>query len=182
MRVHLTMDALQQLARYLSAIQGREESDLVLWLVSDLVRSRSDQPLPFLAVRNYEDDVRKTSALLTAARVAVYPVDARGMMTQSTADAAYSPDRTRLTVNSGNKVSIVPDSNVVHDYDTFMTQTMEEHGSMQQIAQQTGGTAYINDNDLKGAVTSAVENGASFYTVAFNPGVQKLDGRFRKIQ
>ena len=182
MRVHLTMDALQQLARYLSAIQGRKN---LIWFSGSFPISFDpdpDQALPFLAVRNYETEIGKTSALLTAARVAVYPVDARGMMTQSTADAAYSPDRTRMTINSGNKVSIVPDSNVVHDYDTFMTRTMEEHGAMQQIAQQTGGTAYINDNDLKGAVTSAVENGASFYTVAFNPGVKKLDGRFRRIQ
>jgi hypothetical protein len=87
-----------------------------------------------------------------------------------------------LTVNSGGKVSAMYDSNVVHDYDTFMAQTMEEHGSMQQIAQQTGGTAYINDNDLKGAVASAVENGASYYTLGFAPGGKKLDGRFRRIQ
>ena len=71
---------------------------------------------------------------------------------------------------------------MVHDYDTFMTQTMEEHGSMQEIAEQTGGTAYINNNDLKDAVTSAVENGASYYTLAFAPGGKKLDGHFRRIQ
>ena len=182
MRVHLTMDALQQLARYLSAIQGRKN---VIWFSGSFPISFDpdpDQPLPFLAVRNYEDEMRKTSELLTAARVAVYPVDARGMMTQSTADAAYSPNRARITANSGGKVSIVPDSNVVHDYDTFMAQTMEEHGSMQEIAEQTGGTAYINNNDLKGAVTSAVENGASYYTLAFAPGGKKLDGHFRRIQ
>ncbi|HEV2485452.1 MAG TPA: VWA domain-containing protein [Terracidiphilus sp.] len=182
LRVRLTMDALQQLARYLSAIPGRKN---LIWFSGSFPISLDpdpDQALPFLAVRTYEDDVRKTSELLTAARVAVYPVDARGMMTQSTADAAYSPNRTALSVNSGGKVSAMNDSNVIHDYDTFMTQNMQEHGSMQQIAQETGGTASMNTNDLKGAVASAVENGASYYSIAFAPGGKKLDGRFRKIQ
>jgi VWFA-related protein len=182
LRVRLTLDAMQQLARYLSAIPGRKN---LIWFSASFPISLNpdpDQPLPFLAVRTYEDDVRKTSELLTAARVAVYPVDARGMMTQSTTDAAYSPNQAKLTVNSGGKVSAMNDSNVVHDYDTFMTQTMEEHGSMQQIAQETGGTASINSNDLKAAVASAVENGASYYSIAFAPGRKKLDGQFRRIQ
>ena len=182
LRVHLTMDALQQLARYLSAIQGRKN---LIWFSGSFPISFDpdpDQALPFLAVRNYETEVRKTSELLTAARVAVYPIDARGLMTSTTADAAYSPNQVKLGVNSGNKVSAMVDSNVVHDYDTMMTQNMEEHASMQQVAQQTGGIAYINDNDLKGAVASAVENGASYYTVGFAPGGKKLDGQFRRIQ
>jgi hypothetical protein len=95
------MDALQQLARYLSAIQGRKN---LIWFSGSFPISFDpdpDQPLPFLAVRNYEDELRKTSELLTAARVAVYPVDARGMMTQNTADAAYSPNRAKISVNNG---------------------------------------------------------------------------------
>lgn len=181
-RVHLTMDALQQLARYLSAIQGRKN---LIWFSGSFPISFDPDPdaaLPFLAVRNYETDMRKTSELLTAARVAVYPVDARGLMTSSTADAAYSPNQVKLGVSSGNKVSAMVNSSVVHDYDTMMTQNMEEHGSMQQIAQQTGGTAYVNDNDLKGAVASAVDNGANYYTLAFAPGGKKMDGRFRRLQ
>ena len=68
LRVHLTMDALQQLARYLSAIEGRKN---VIWFSGSFPISFDpdpDQPLPFLAVRNYEDEMRKTSELLTAAR------------------------------------------------------------------------------------------------------------------
>lgn len=186
LRVRLTLDAMQQLARYLSAIPGRKN---LIWFSGSFPISFDpdpDQALPFLAVRNYEDEVRKASELLTAARVAVYPVDARGLMSQSTTDASYSPNAVRMTVNTGGKIHVATpgmnDSNVVHDYDTFMTQTMQEHGSMQQIAQQTGGTAYINNNDLKDAVTSAVENGSSYYSLAFAPGGKKMDGHFRRIQ
>jgi VWFA-related protein len=184
-RVRWTMDAMQQLARYLSAIPGRKN---LIWFSGSFpitLDPDPDQPLPFLAVRTYADQIRKTSDLLTAARVAVYPVDARGMLGSSTTDAAYSPNATNVTVTSGGKMTIhgnsMNDSSVVKDYDTFMTQTMEEHGSMTQIAEETGGAATVNNNDLKGAVESAVENGASYYTLAFAPGGKKLDGQFRKI-
>lgn len=185
-RVRITMDAMQQLARYLSAIPGRKN---LIWFSGSFpitVDPNSDQPDPFQTVRNYSDDMRKTSELLTAARVAVYPVDARGMMTQSTADAAYSPSRNNLSVNSQGKMVIsspaMGDSNVVKDYQNFMTQTMEEHGSMDQIAKDTGGKVYINTNDLEEAVTGAVENGASYYTIGYVPSNKKFKGHFRRIQ
>ncbi len=186
LRVRMTLDAMQQLARYLSAIPGRKN---LIWFSGSFpitLAPDPDQPLPFMAVRTYADDLRKTSDLLTAARVAVYPVDARGLLGSTTTDAAYSPNGTNVTVSSGGKMAVhgnsMNDSSVVKDYDTFMTQAMEEHGSMEQIAEQTGGAASVNNNDLKGAVASAVENGASFYTLAFAPGGKKLDGQFRKVQ
>ena len=186
LRVHITLDAMQQLARYLSAIPGRKN---LIWFSGSFpiaLDPDSDQALPFLAVRSYADDIRKTSELMTAARVAVYPVDARGMMTQSTADAAYAPSALRVTANTGGKVTVhstgLNDSNVVHDYETFMTQSMEQHGSMQQIAGETGGIASINSNDLKEAVAKAVENGACYYSIAFVPGDKKFNGRYHRLK
>jgi len=186
LRVHMTLDAMQQLARYLSAIPGRKN---LIWFSGSFPISLdpdSEQALPFLAVRTYADEIKKTSELMAAARVAVYPVDARGMMTQSTADAAYSPNATRVTVNNGGKVAVhiaaMNDSNLVHDYETFMVQTMEQHGSMQQIAQETGGVATINSNDLKDAVAKAVENGACYYSIAFVPGDKKFNGRYHRLR
>jgi len=186
LRVRFTLDAMQQLARYLSAIPGRKN---LIWFSGSFPISLDpdpDQPLPFLNVQTYGDAMRRTSDLLAAARVAVYPVDARGMLGSNTVDAAYSPSATRVTVNSGGKVksnlSSMNDSNVVHDYETFETQTMEEHGTMQQVADQTGGRAFVNTNDLSAAVASAVENGASYYTLAYSPKDKKFNGRYRKIR
>ncbi len=39
-------------------------------------------------VQDFGDGIRKASDLLTAARVAVYPIDARGIMTASTVDVS----------------------------------------------------------------------------------------------
>ena len=185
-RVHITMDAMQQLARYLSAIPGRKN---LIWFSGSFpitVDPNGDQPEPFLNVRNYSDLMRRTSELLTAARVAVYPVDARGMMSQSTSDAAYSPSRNEVSVNSQGRMVVsspaLNDSHVLKDYQNFLTQTMEEHGSMEQIAQTTGGKVYMNTNDLEEAVAGAVQNGSSYYTLAYVPSNQKFKGNFRRIQ
>jgi VWFA-related protein len=183
LRVQMTMDALQQLARYLTAIPGRK--NLIWFSGSFPITIDPDDTLhnPFRNVQSYGDEIRKTSALLTAARVAVYPVDARGMMTSSTVDANYTPSPNGLSVDSqGNLVAHSKAQNVSNDYTKFLTQTTEEHGSIEAIADETGGKAFVNTNDLKGAVESAIESGSSYYTIAYDPGVEKPDGSFRRLK
>ncbi|MDR3793429.1 MAG: VWA domain-containing protein [Terracidiphilus sp.] len=186
LRVHITLDAFQQLARYLSAIPGRKN---LIWFSGSFpitLDPDPEQPLPFMNVRNYANEMRATADLLATARVALYPVDARGLMGASTTDAAYAPSALRVTANSGGKVqthgSYMNDSNVVHDYDAMMTQNLAEHGSMQQIAAETGGIAAVNTNDLKEAVAKAVENGSNYYTLAFTPPDKKANGHYHRLK
>jgi len=53
---------------------------------------------------------------------------------------------------------------------------------MQQMADATGGKAFVNTNGLKEAVENAVEAGANYYTIAYTPTNRKWNGDFRKIQ
>ena len=68
------------------------------------------------------------------------------------------------------------------DDTTFQNQTAEEHSSMQTVAEETGGKALFNSNDLKGALESAIEDGSSYYTIAYIPAGLKLDGNFHRIK
>jgi hypothetical protein len=131
-------------------------------------------------MRNYADEVRETSELLSSARVAVYPVDARGLMSLPSFQASgMGPGRTGLGASSNGAVNTDPHIPVSNNT-RFAQQTQAEQASMKQIAEQTGGQAYIDTNGLKEAVEGAVENGSSYYTVGYAPG-GKLDGQFRKI-
>jgi VWFA-related protein len=187
-RVRMTLDAMQQLARYLSAIPGRK--NLIWFSGSFPIALDPDDSLqsPFQAMRNYSDDIRETSELLSASRVAVYPVDARGLMSPPSASASYSPSSNLVGGGSSTgrggatKSNPVNMPNVARDNLKFMQQTAAEHASMQQIAEQTGGKEYINTNGLKEAVVKAVENGSSYYTVGYVPEGKQPDGKFRKIQ
>jgi len=53
---------------------------------------------------------------------------------------------------------------------------------MQRMAEQTGGRAYINTNDLSQAVSDVIENGANYYTIAYSPANTRWDGQYRRIQ
>lgn len=187
-RVRMTLDAMQQLARYLSGVPGRK--NLIWFSGSFPIALDPDDSLknPFEGMRNYSDDIRETSELLSSARVAVYPVDARGLMTQPTVDASYTSSTNLMTatVNGGRggaRSSVTANKpSVSKDEAAFMKQTMQKQASMQQIAVETGGHAYLNTNGLKEAVASAVANGASYYTVGYSPAGKPFDGDFRNIQ
>jgi len=187
-RVRMTLDAMQQLARYLSGVPGRK--NLIWFSGSFPIALDPDDSLknPFEGMRNYTDDIRETSELLSAARVAVYPVDARGLMTPPTSDASYDPSTNIMnaTVNGGRggtrSTATANKPSPSKDYAAFVKATMQEQATMQQIAAETGGHAFVNTNGLKDAVASAVANGSSYYTIGYSPAGQPFDGEFRKVQ
>jgi VWFA-related protein len=188
LRVRMTLDAMQQLARYLSGIPGRKN---LVWFSGSFpiaLDPDDSQESPFEAMRNYSDDIRETDELLSAARVAVYPVDARGLMTLSSLDASYSPSTNLMgaSVNGGRggsrRRATANKPNTGSDDLTAMKQMMQEQATMEQIATETGGREYINTSGLKEAVADAIENGSSYYTVGYVPAAKQLDGQFRKIQ
>lgn len=183
LRVRMTLDALQELAHYLGGIPGRKN---LIWFSGSFpitIDPEDTARSPFRNVQDYGDLIRKTTALLTAARVAVYPVDARGLMGQTTVDAQYTPSPSGLNVDAqGKLVAGQKQQNVATDYAKFLTQTDEEKGTMDTVAEETGGKAFTGSNDLKGDVADVIENGSSYYSIAYAPGEEKADGSFRRIR
>ncbi len=145
-RPRVTLVALQQLARYLGLIPGRKN---LIWFAGTF-------PVAF-----------DPGASLSAAQVAVYPVDARGIMSSP---GAHLSDR------FGQEAEGMQGDEEVKE------QINAEHAAMEQFAEQTGGRAYFNTNGLKEAMASAVEIGSSYYTIGYVPSAKKPDGKFRNIK
>jgi VWFA-related protein len=187
-RVGMTIDAMEQLARYLSAIPGRK--NLIWFSGSFPIELDPDAALrsPFQAMRSYSSQLKDVSDLLSAARVAVYPVDARGLLTMPASDASYSAV-TSLTDTSGqvktrgiqNIAASQPGTGPVRDNKSFLRELQASQAGMVQIADQTGGKAYVNTNGLKEAVANAVENGSSYYTIGYDPVAKDFNGQYRKL-
>jgi hypothetical protein len=53
---------------------------------------------------------------------------------------------------------------------------------MLELAARTGGHAFINTNDLKGAVRKAMEDAEVTYTLGFYPSAETLDGKFHELK
>jgi len=200
LRVRYTLDALQQLARYLRNVPGRK--NLIWFSGSFPISLDPDATLqsPFQAMRNYAPDVTETTRMLTASRVAVYPVDARGLLV----DPQFSAQRSGsgMTGSGGGGSgggaggskrgsrgssgmsggSMASQPKFAQNSMKFAQQTVAEHATMQQIAEETGGVAFLDTNDLESAVARAIQNGASYYTLAYIPETKPGDTRFHKIQ
>lgn len=155
MRVQITLQAFQQLARYLSNIPGRKN---IIWLSGSFpVSIFPDQNMP----HQYQPDVQKTDDLLTAGQIAIYPISASGLAGYDQYDSGVF-----------NATSI-PDQNNDRNATQF---------SMIKIAQDTGGQAFFNMNGLSEAVAQAINDGSHYYTLAYTPANKETDGKFRRIQ
>ncbi len=126
-------------------------------------------------MRGYAPDVSETTSMLAASRVAVYPVDARGLFNDPQYDVQTS------TSGMNRRIGKPPPS-FTQNSTKFFQQTAAEHATMQQIAEETGGHAYYDTNGIKEAVAQAIESGSNYYTLAYTPESKTDDGRFHKIQ
>jgi VWFA-related protein len=171
LRARYTLDALNQIARYLTGIPGRKN---LIWFSGSFpinILPDGDLQNPFAVVASAEEEFRETTNMLTASQVAVYPIDARGLITSPVMSAS----------NSGSKYARDP-TRFGKDQAKFFQQTGDEHSTMLLMAEQTGGRAFINTNDLAQAVAKSIDAGSNYYTLYYSPANTNWNGDFRKIQ
>lgn len=167
-RLKLTLGAFQALARYLAGFPGRKN---VVWFSGAFPVSIFPDPAAldtFGAQRDDQQEVRKTDALLTAAQVAIYPVGAEGLST----DSIYSAGADARLVTSAQ----------LSRPQTVTQERNAGHAAMDLIAKDTGGTAIYNTNGLSDALERVSRHGSNFYTLTYTSTNPVNDGKFRKIQ
>jgi VWFA-related protein len=173
-RMHITLEAMQQLAGYLGGISGRKN---IIWFSGAfplVLFPNGSQPDAFANLESYREEVQKTTDMLTAARVAIYPVDASGLWEPAEFSVASNP-----TIPSDPHAAAQAQSS---QWSQEREQHYDNQATMQQVADDTGGKAFLETNDLDKAVSGAIADGSSYYTVAYVPKNAALDGRYRKIQ
>jgi hypothetical protein len=56
-----------------------------------------------------------------------------------------------------------------------------EHSSMLDLAEQTGGHVFL-DNDVRGSIARSIDDGSSYYTLAYTPEKNENDKSFRRVE
>jgi VWFA-related protein len=170
-RVQYTLDALNTLGHYLAAFPGRK--NLIWFSGSFPIDILPDGSLndPFAVTQLNEEEFRETTNLLSKAQVAVYPIDARGLMTQPMFNASNSG---RAYAGNPQKFGAA--------LQKFSASQAAEHTTMEQMATDTGGRAFYNTNDLATAVGKAIDAGSNYYTLTYAPTDNRSDGRYRQIR
>jgi VWFA-related protein len=157
-RVGMTLQAFQEIARYLAPIPGRKN---LMWVSGSFpIHFFPDSGARGKFLNPHESDAQQTADLLTADQVAVYPILATGL----DADNVYDPN------NLGKPVE-------ANQTDRGFNQI-----AMETLARDTGGRAFYNSNGLSEAMAEAIDDGSHYYTLTYTPTNGKMDGKYRHIQ
>lgn len=149
---------LRGIAADFAGIPGRKN---VLWFSGGSALSLN--PTGMVATPSAE--LRLVYDELEAARVAVYPIDARGLLAGSTLSGAQQGAE---TMDDGAHFA----SDVV----------TAQHGLMQDVATATGGLPFYNNNGVWQAAIQDIESGSNFYTLSYTPKNLKFDNRWHRVR
>jgi VWFA-related protein len=162
-RLGMTAEALQVLARYLANVPGRKN---LIWFASsfprDLFPGSDDKGS--LKGGKETSTLKNTADLLAVSQVAIYPVAARGVETQTWNDAGSGY---RLTNDETNR----EDNSHVANF-----------AAMSALASETGGEVIAGTNDMSKALARAMQNGSHYYTLSYTPTNKNFDGKFATLK
>lgn len=190
-RVEVTLLGLRSMARMLAGIPGRKN---VVWLTAafpfELIpeeRNVSEaellESLPSVKQKgvttigsgsvaatqrqSHSEEIRRVAAELANAQVAIYPVDVRGLMS----GMEFLPEDVSggAVDSSGRAIARMSD-----------VQASQE--TMREIANETGGRAYVNQNEISVGVGLAMADDSASYTLGYYPEDKKWDGKYRSIK
>jgi VWFA-related protein len=186
-RVRLTAAALKAIARSMIGYPGRKN---LIWVSSGFPASLDFQGRYSYLSQDYVPEVNAAGALLSQAQIALYTVDARGLV-------GGASDQTNQRFNqqmygaraiqtpAGEVVPTVQSSGQPSFGTSDMTRTGNEltgsHLVMENLAKETGGEAFYNANNLDLAMSKSVADGTTYYTLGYYPNNKEWDGKFRKI-
>ncbi|MGC2613865.1 MAG: VWA domain-containing protein [Terracidiphilus sp.] len=181
-REYRTLQNLNELAAFLGSFPGRKN---VIWMSGSFPLELFGQ-----TAMRFEGSIEKTVNLLSAARVAVYPVDVRGANVPAlyTAENALDPTITSAPQLLGPPPAVTADApNPGEGGLSGMLQDESEKKNssdttMDMLASQTGGKAFYNQNDLAGIIGKVTDQSSNFYTLSYSPNDTEMDGSYRKIE
>jgi VWFA-related protein len=157
-RAQYTFDGLGELALAMARIPGRKN---LIWITS---------AFPFDPVVE-DEGMRKLSSQLAASRIAVYPIDARGVVVNQPDASVYGPE---IFSAYGDKAGAW--------IATMNEEVRASYESMFHMAEQTGGRPFFNQNEFLPAVERIIDIGSNYYSLSYRPENSKWDGRFRKLR
>ena len=159
-----TLTTLKNLAEYLENIRGRRKavvffSEGIDYDIHDVFNNRDATTIM--------DATRETIAAATRANVSIYGVDARGLtaMGDDSIEIGSFPDDPSLGLGPS----------------ALQNELRLGQDSLRVLAEETGGFAVVNTNDMNAAFQRVVDDNSSYYVLGYYPANDRRDGRFRKI-
>jgi VWFA-related protein len=169
-RVRTTAAALIAVANHLGTRKGRKN---LVWVSSSfpvtLGYDKFNLQWTNDTGEDFAADVERAARTLTDADIAVYPVDARGLL-----GSDINANEDDLDAHIGDPTDGDTHLPTRGPPETFVT--------MRLLAERTGGKAYYGTNDISGAIRQAMNDSRVTYTLGYYPASVKWDGSFHELK
>jgi len=107
--------------------------------------------------------------VLSRAQIAAYPIDGRGLLSWAAVPSFEGPpEGISAILSTQDAPALAPGPTGID--------------TMKKMAEETGGIAFVNSNDLTGAIRKAIEDSAITYTLGFYVDEASFDGKFHEIK
>lgn len=165
-RARTTLTLVRQLAEFMEGIRGRRKTILLVsegmsYDIHDVFANSSAN----IVMQQANDAV----AAATRGNVAIYAIDPRGLTAfGETIEIGGTPSD--ITPSQFSITGALQDS------------LRRSQQSLQVLAEETGGFAAINRNDLSGAFARIVRENSTYYVLGYYPSNERRDGRFRRLE
>ncbi len=169
-RARITLQALNAIGRTTAGYSGRKA---LVWVSAAFPFALLPSGISSSGLSpSYAQEIQRTASLLADAQVAVYPVNVRGLT--GLLESEISPRRPpRGLTNPINQVGEAGDE---------LARNEGSVGTMYELANSTGGRAFVNRNDLSSAVLEVLSESSTYYTLSYYPENAHWDGKLRRIQ
>jgi len=184
-RIHFTIDALTAMARSVYGYPGRKN---LVWLSGSFpVRLRptgidfyklgsvqSSESTGMADTPDFRAAIRTATAALATARIAVYPMDVRGLQAGGVDIAIGAAEGASFSSTDSPEA-------YKQNLNTQSETRFQERSSMKEVAEQTGGEV-LTGNDVRHAIAKAIDDGSTYYTLAYSPQRDESSQQFRRIE
>ena len=166
-RIIITLNALNSLSRILGGMPGRKN---VIWVTGDVPLSLIPEDRTVTEAELEEDLPSQRIRGVDQHAAGNYAATARTLHAQEIRETAA-----RL---SSSQIAIYP----VDARGLTLSNDTDSQEAMREIARETGGRAYVNQNEVKVGVERAFQDQSATYTVAYYTDNKKYDGKYRTIK
>lgn len=164
-RARRTAEALEAIANHVAPLRGRKN---LVWISASFPLGVGTDPAtagrPAAERRAFHEEIERAERALNDANLAIYPVDARGLVGIPGALKAEGS-------TTGVQAARSPLSRL----------TPAGQDTMTALASRTGGKAFYNTSDIAGAIRQAIEDTEVTYTLGFYLSGDSLDGKYHEL-
>jgi VWFA-related protein len=152
-----------------SAYQA-DASPIVTSAAYGLAPTTASEGLYVQESRLFSQEVDRAVRALGSANIAIYPVDARGLIgAWGNSDPSSRPSE-----------AIGPMTYQAQGYRSELFAASFD--TMNALASRTGGTAYYNTNDIGGSISKAMDDARVSYMIAYYPDHDDWKGKFHRLR